>query len=83
MPKKEEPVNFLHDFKIDKLTDSILNTVSGDSFQTEVQRLTKPDMSDISKNMDGILTGKRSCSKMIRRYTNLSSPAAPLSYRVC
>ena len=24
------------DFEIDKLTDSILNTISGDSFQTEV-----------------------------------------------
>jgi len=29
------------DFIIDRLTNSILNTVSGDSFQTEVIRLSK------------------------------------------
>ena len=32
------------DFIIDKLTDSILNTISGDSFQTEVSRLTTTDL---------------------------------------
>jgi hypothetical protein len=41
--------DFLHNFTIDKLTDSILNTVSGDSFQTEVQRLTKPDLNNVAK----------------------------------
>ena len=30
-------------FIIDKLTDSILNTVSGDSFQTEVAKMTSVD----------------------------------------
>jgi len=28
-------------FVIDKLTDSILNTISGDSFKTEISVLTK------------------------------------------
>lgn len=37
-------------FIIDKLTDSILNTISGDSFQTEVSRLTSLDVKNISKN---------------------------------
>ena len=31
-------------FIIDKLTDSILNTVSGDSFQTEVAKMTSVDL---------------------------------------
>lgn len=31
-------------FIIDKLTDSILNTISGDSFQTEVSRMTSVDL---------------------------------------
>lgn len=41
--------DFLHSFIIDKLTDSILNTISGDSFQTEVQRLMKPDLNNVAK----------------------------------
>lgn len=37
-------------FIIDGLTNSILNTVSGDSFQTEVIRLSKSDLKNITKN---------------------------------
>ncbi|OCB76422.1 hypothetical protein B0A79_04440 [Flavobacterium piscis] len=36
-------------FIIDKLTDSILNTISGDSFQTEVSRITSVDLKNIIK----------------------------------
>jgi hypothetical protein len=37
------------DFEIDALTNSIRNTVSGDSFRTEVLRLTTSDLKRISK----------------------------------
>ena len=37
-------------FIIDRLTNSILNTVSGDSFQTEVIRVSKSDLKYITKN---------------------------------
>lgn len=37
------------DFIIDRLTDSILNTISGDSFPTEVSILTKSDLKKITK----------------------------------
>lgn len=37
------------DFEIDKLTDSILNTISGDSFRTEVSLVTKTDLKLITK----------------------------------
>ena len=37
------------DFEIDTLTNSIRNTVSGDSFRTEVLRLTKTDLKQITK----------------------------------
>lgn len=37
------------DFEIDSLTNSIRNTVSGDSFRTEVLRLTKLDLKQITK----------------------------------
>lgn len=36
-------------FIIDRLTDSILNTISGDSFQTEVSTLKKSDLKNIFK----------------------------------
>ncbi|TPG33435.1 hypothetical protein [Flavobacterium pectinovorum] len=36
-------------FIIDKLTDSILNTISGDSFQTEVSRITSVDLKTVLK----------------------------------
>ncbi len=39
------------DFEIDKLTNSIQNTVSGDSFQTEVSTFTHKDLKQpIQKN---------------------------------
>jgi hypothetical protein len=37
------------DFVIDRLTNSILNTISGDSFPTEISILTKNDLSNITK----------------------------------
>jgi hypothetical protein len=37
------------DFIIDKLTNSIQNTISGDSFATEVLRLTKADLKQVTK----------------------------------
>ena len=45
-------------FIIDKLTDSILNTISGDSFQTEVSRMTSVDLKNVTKKINGILIGK-------------------------
>lgn len=45
---KKQKINYL-DFEIDKLTNSIQNTVSGDSFPTEVSRLTKTDLKQITK----------------------------------
>ncbi len=37
------------DFEVDRLTNSIRNTVSGDSFPTDVSRLTKADLRQITK----------------------------------
>ncbi len=37
------------DFEIDRLTNSIQNTISGDSFQTEVGLLTKADLKQATK----------------------------------
>lgn len=45
--KKEKKIHL--DFVIDKLTNSIENTISGDSFATEVSRLTKADLKQVTK----------------------------------
>ena len=45
--KKQEQI--LLDFIVDRLTNSIENTISGDSFQTEVLRLTSKDLKHINK----------------------------------
>ena len=37
------------DFIIDRLTNSILNTISGDSFATDVLRLTKADLKKVTQ----------------------------------
>ena len=37
------------DFIVDKLTNSIQNTISGDSFATEVLRLTRIDLKQVTK----------------------------------
>jgi hypothetical protein len=37
------------DFEIDKLTNSIQNTFSGDSFPTDVSRLVKTDLKQVTK----------------------------------
>lgn len=44
-----KPNSYLLDFEIDKLTDSILNRISGDSFRTEISLLTKFDLKTIAK----------------------------------
>ena len=37
-------------FIVDRLTDSVLNTISGDSFQTDVATLKKSDLGHLGKN---------------------------------
>jgi hypothetical protein len=45
----EKLKNIELDFVIDRLTNSILNTISGDSFQTDIFRLSKIDLKHITK----------------------------------
>ena len=45
---KKQSVNYL-DFEVDKLTRSIENAISGDSFPTEINHLTKADLKTMQK----------------------------------
>ena len=46
----ENSKKIAQDFSIDRLTNSIFNIVSGDSFQTEVIQLAKSDLKYVTKN---------------------------------
>src|ERR1035437_5271067 len=46
------------DFEIDRLTNSIQNTISGDSFPTEVSRLTKSDQKQVTKKKGWLFNWK-------------------------
>jgi hypothetical protein len=37
------------EIEIDELTNSIKNTISGDSFSTDIVRITKPDLKKVTK----------------------------------
>lgn len=45
-----KPNLYILDFEIGKLTDSILNRISGDSFRTEISLITKVDLKTITKS---------------------------------
>jgi len=47
------------DFIIDELTNSIKNVVTGDSFQTEVSRITKNDLKVITKKNNWLFDWKQ------------------------
>ena len=47
--KKQQIIHL--DFEIDRLTNSIVNTFTGDSFETEITRLTKADLKTVTKKI--------------------------------
>jgi len=60
------------DFEIDKLTDSILNTISGDSFQTEVVLLTKSDLKSITKSRGWLFNWRQEFNQLDREVYKLT-----------
>ncbi len=59
-------------FEIDKLTDSILNTISGDSFQTEVVLLTKSDLKSITKSRGWLFNWRQEFNQLDREVYKLT-----------
>jgi len=51
------------DFEIDELTNSIKNVVSGDSFQTNISRITKTDLKSITKRKGWLFNWKQELKK--------------------
>jgi hypothetical protein len=67
--KKEKKIQL--DFAIDKLTNSIQNTISGDSFATEVSQLIKADLKQVTKKKGWNFNWKQELDNNIREvYTD-------------
>ena len=72
MNKKEKAIHL--DFVIDKLTNSIQNTISGDSFETEVSRVTKVDLKDVTKKMGWNFNWRNELDNNTREVYKLTIP---------
>jgi len=69
------------DFEIDELTNSIKNLISGDSFSTDISRITKADLKNVTKKMAGYLTGGLSSNILREMFTNLQLLTTRILYK--
>jgi len=58
------------DIEIDKLTNSIENVITGDSFQTDVSLIDKNDLKSITKKNGCFLIGKVSINNPTETFIN-------------
>lgn len=66
------------DFEIDKLTNSVQNTISGDSFQTDVLHFTKTDTQQVTKKKGWLFDWKTELadnSKEVYKLTIVNNPS--------
>ena len=63
-------LNMELDFEIDKITESIENTKTGESHNTLVLPVTKADLEVLTKENGGFLTGNRSFPNLNIKYIN-------------
>ena len=66
------PNSYILNFKIDKLTDSILNRISGDSFRTETILLNKSDLKKITKLHGWLFNWKHEFNQIDREVYKLT-----------
>lgn len=65
-------------FEIDKLTNSVQNTISGDSFQTDVSRFTKADAQQVARKKGWLFNWKTELadnSKEVYKLTIVNNPS--------
>src|ERR1035437_377670 len=73
---KKEEINYL-DFEIDKLTRSIENVITKDSFATEVTYLTKKDLKEVTMKNGWVFNWKKEWSyddRAVYKVTILNNP---------
>lgn len=69
------------EIEIDKLTNSIENAISGDSFETELLVLEKNDLKQISKRKGWLFDWKKSIIMMEGKFISYSSKGIPLLFK--
>ncbi|MFI5140393.1 MAG: hypothetical protein ACHQIM_21415 [Sphingobacteriales bacterium] len=70
--------NILLGFEIDKLTNSVQNTISGDSFPTEVSRFTIKDTHEVTKKKGWLFNWKTELAdnkKEVYKLTIVNNPS--------
>ena len=60
------------DFIVDKLTNSIENVITGDSFQTEIAVLSKTDLKGITKSMGWTFNWKTEFNDLVKEVYKLN-----------
>lgn len=70
---KPEPLGFI----VDKLTDSIRNTISGDSFATEILRFTIADLKQVTKKNGWNFNWKAELANNAKEVFKLTIPNNP------
>jgi hypothetical protein len=70
------------DFIIDKLTNSIENVITGDSFQTEISILLNSDLNSVTKKMVGFLIGMKNLKIQLEMFINLQFLETLKSFKV-
>jgi hypothetical protein len=58
------------DFEVDKLTNSIENVITGDSFPTDITIISAADLKNVTKKTAGSLTGKLSSNNLQEMFTS-------------
>lgn len=66
----KSPKKHLLDFRVDKLTNSIENVVTGDSFSTEVSLVNQNDLKTITKKNGWSFNGKMSLKAQREKFIN-------------
>jgi len=75
--KVKKSKSFLLDFEIDGLTNSILNTVSGESFATEISLLIKADLKQVTKSKGWLFNWReelKSIDREVYKLTIVNNP---------
>lgn len=68
----KKQTKYHNDFIIDRLTNSIVNTISGDSFPTEVSLLTKADLKQTQKKIGWLFNWRQELGLPDREVYKLS-----------
>lgn len=73
--KKDQSIGL--DFIVDKLTNSVENVVTGDSFKTEVSILTKADLKLVTKKNGWLFDWKKELKEPVREIYKLTIVGNP------